>query len=100
MRRSGVVGVTGEVPANAVPTPTESTHWGDAAARPWLPSTVSMSGPASVWRTPSPITRLSLWVEAAGPTSTPTEAAHVHRGETSYPGATRRGAALGRPGEA
>src|SRR5205807_788210 len=54
MRRSGVVGVTGEVPANAVPRPTECTHWGDAALSPWLASTVSMSGPARVWPSRSP----------------------------------------------
>ena len=83
MRRSGVVGVTGETPAKAVPRPTESTHRGEAVVRPRLPSTVTISGATRVWRTPTPITRLSAWVESALPTSTPTDAVHVHRGETS-----------------
>src|SRR5207245_2875039 len=64
MRRSGVVGVTGEVPANAVPRPTESTHWGDAALSLRLASTERCarpgdnprprSMPAAVWPFPSP----------------------------------------------
>jgi hypothetical protein len=34
MRRNGVVGVTGEEPALAVPTPITSTHCGDPFVSP------------------------------------------------------------------
>src|SRR2546428_3521551 len=95
MRRSGVVGVTGEAPAKAVPRPMESTHWGEAVVRPWLPSTVTISGATRVWRTPTPITRLSAWVESAVPTSTPTDAIHVQRGEMSSPPSKRSVVAVG-----
>src|SRR2546427_10820675 len=93
-RRSGVVGVTGEEPPKAVPTPTERIHRGDAAVSPWLPSIVTMSEWARVCRTPAPITRLSAWVESE-PTSTPTDAVHVQRGVTSYPASTWSAVALG-----
>src|SRR2546430_8295821 len=92
-RRSGVVGVTGEEPPKAVPTPTERIHRGDAAVSPWLPSIVTMSEWARVCRTPPPITRLSAWAESE-PTSTPTDAVHVQRGGTSYPASTWSAVAL------
>src|SRR5258708_5220804 len=54
-----------------------------------------MSGPASVWLTPRPITRLRACVVSAVPTSNPTDPVQVQPGETSSPASKCRVGALG-----
>jgi len=58
-RRSGVVALTGEIPANAVPMPSDTTHFALSAPKPCVASSASVSGPASEYETPPPATRSS-----------------------------------------
>src|SRR2546426_1097246 len=72
-RRSDDAGLTGEIPVNAVPTPTARVHLGDAADRPTLPSSARAREPVSTWLAPALRTRLRVCVESDCPTSAPSE---------------------------
>src|SRR5436309_2538878 len=63
-RLSGALSPTGDVPEKTLPMPSDSTHFGEPAVSPTLPSTVSASALPSRWLTPPPTTRLSAWVES------------------------------------
>src|SRR2546427_6436347 len=82
-RRDGDARLTGDVPANTLPMPTDSAHFGDAAVSPTLPSRVKVSVGVSRCVIPQPSVRLKACVESDWPTSTPSEALVVHRGEKS-----------------
>src|SRR2546426_154131 len=71
-RRSGALGATGDVLANAVPIPRETTHFGDPDVSPTLPSMVTASAPNRRVAPPAR-TRLSACVESDCPTSMPRE---------------------------
>jgi hypothetical protein len=68
-RRSGDDGLSGEIPANAVPNPTEKVHAGAPVVNPRLPSIVSVSGPATANANPPATERASVALESARPTS-------------------------------
>jgi hypothetical protein len=68
-RRSGDDGSSGEIPANAVPSPTENVHDGAPVVSPWLPSTVRVTGPATANATPPAIERANVALESARPSS-------------------------------
>src|SRR6185437_15825467 len=82
-RRSDDPGLTGEIPENAVPTPSASVHLGDAAERPTLPSSARTSEPTSTWLVPALSTRLRACVESDWPTSVPSARSARQRGERS-----------------
>src|SRR6266496_18562 len=94
-RRSGDDRLTGDVPANTLPMPTDSAHLGDAAESPTLPSSVRVSGPTSAWVRPAPRERLRACVESDWPTSTPSETLVVQRGDRSYVASPRSDVARG-----
>ena len=75
--------LTGDVPANTLPMPTDSAHLGDAAESPTPASTVRVSVPASAWVIPAPNVRLRACVVSDWPTSTPSETLVLQRGARS-----------------
>src|SRR5262249_13170231 len=68
-RRSDDDGLSGEIPAKAVPNPTDTVHEGAPVVSPRLPSTVSVSGPPMENAVPAAIDRARVALESARPTS-------------------------------